>query len=158
MNTSCDINASTMVIRSARGYWRHVLDIFLTWMAWIFFSYLFARGIWSVLSSGREGADLPWLTPLLPGFSDLGVYLLAMLLQGGLLVLWARYNFWRFHGRTRRAPPAAMDDDSLIYGIPADSLQQLREQPVSVIHHAADGRIVQVASSPPPAPYSADPR
>src|SRR5690606_7670545 len=136
MNTSSDINASTMVIRSARGYWRHVLDIFLPWMAWIFFSYLFARGIWSVLEREREGVDMPWLAPLLPGFSDLGLYLLAMLLQGGLLVLWARYNFWRFRGQTRRAPPPALDDDSLLrhYGIPPDSLRRMRQLPVCVIH------------------------
>jgi len=154
MNPSSDINASTMVIRSARGYWRQVLDIFLTWMAWLFFSYLFARGIWSVLSSGRGGVEMPWLAPLLPGFSDLGVYLLAMLLQGGLLVLWARYNFWRFRGRTRRAPPLAMDDDTLMryYGIPADSLDCLRQAPVCVIHHAPDGRIMEVASATEAAP------
>lgn len=159
MTTASDINATTMVIRSARGYWRHVLDIFLTWMAWIFFSYLLARGIWSVLARGSEGAELPWLAPLLPGLHDLGIYLLAMLLQGGLLVLWAHYNCRRFRGRTRRAPPAAMDDDSLLryYGIPPDSLRCMRQLPVCVIHHAPDGRIMQVAAGlpgetpPPPA-------
>lgn len=150
MNTSCDINASTMVIRSARGYWRYGLDIFLTWMAWIFFSYLIARGLWLVLAGEHDGIDLPWLAPLLPGFSDLGTYLLAMLMLGGLLLLWARYNFLRFRGSKRRAPAAAMDDHNLLrhYGIPAESLQCLRQQPVCVIHHAPDGRIMQVASGP----------
>lgn len=151
MNTSQEINASTMVIRSARGYWRRLLDLLLTWVAWVFFSYLFARGIWSVLAQERAGVELPWMAALLPGLADLSVYLLAMLLLGGLLVLWARYNFWRFHGHNRRAVPAAMDDDSLLrhYGIPADSLQRMRQLPVCVIHHAPDGRIVQVASSLP---------
>lgn len=151
MNTSQEINASTMVIRSERGYWRHALDLFLTWMAWAFFTYLVARGIWSLLSPQREASGLPWLSPLLPGFVDLGVYLLAMLLQGGLLVLWARYNYWRFRGSTRRAAPAPTDDDSLLrhYGIPAESLRRLRELPVCVIHHAPDGSIVQVAASLP---------
>lgn len=151
MNTSQEINAATMVIRSARGHWRLALDILLTWLAWAFFTFLVARGIWSVLSAQREGVDMPWLTPLLPGMSDLGVYLLAMLLQGGLLLLWARYNFWRFHGRQRRAAPLPMDDDSLLrhYGIPADGLRRLRNLPVSVIHHAQDGRIVQVAPGMP---------
>ena len=150
MNTSSDINASTMVIRSTRGYWRYALDIFLTWMAWIFFSYLFARGIWSVLTHERNGVDLPWFDPLLPGFSDLGVYLVAILAQGALLVLWAHYNFLRFRGSKRRAAPAAMDDGTLMrhYGIPADSLGRLRQLPVCVIHHAPDGRIMQVASGP----------
>lgn len=146
-----EINTSTMVIRSARGHWRHALDILLTWVAWAFFTFLVARGIWSVLSGQREGVDMPWLTPLLPGMSDLGVYLLAMLLQGGLLVLWARYNFWRFRGRQRRAAPLPMDDDSLLrhYGIPADGLRRLRDLPVSIIHHAQDGSIVQVAPGMP---------
>lgn len=151
------IDASTMVIRSERGYWRHALDILLTWLAWAFFTFLVARGIWSVLSAQRDGVDMPWLTPLLPGFSDLGVYLLAMLLQGALLVLWARYNFLRFRGQQRRAAPLPMDDDSLLryYGIPADGLRRLRDLPVCVIHHAADGRIVQVAPGMPG--HAADP-
>jgi len=149
MNTFPEINASTMVIRSARGHWRHALDILLTALAWGLFTYLVARGIWSILSLERGGIDLPWLTSLLPGFADLGVYLLAMLLLGGVLVLWARYNFWRFRGRTRRGASAPTDDASLLrhYAIAPDSLQRLREMPVCIIHHAPDGRIMQVASA-----------
>ena len=151
MNTFQEINASTMVIRSARGYWRHALDLLLTWIAWAFFTFLMARGIWSVLAAPREDIEAHWLMPLQPGLSDLGLYLLAMLALGGLLVLWARYNFWRFRGHQRRAAPLPMDDDSLLrhYGIPADGLRRLRELPVCVIHHAHDGSIVQVAHAMP---------
>lgn len=150
MTIPLEINASTMVIRSTRGFGRRVLDIVLTVLAWAFFSYLFAHGIWSLLSEEREGVDLHWLAPLLPGFADLVVYLVAMLVLGGVLVLWARYNFLRFRGRTRRTSLAAMDDKSLMrqYDIPADSLKRLRELPFCVIHHAPDGRIVEVASHP----------
>lgn len=142
-----EINASTMVIRSARGRWRHVLDAVLTVLAWAFFIFLFARGIQAVLADQREGVDLPLLSQLMPTFSDLGVYVLAMLLQGALLLIWARYNYWRFRGKQRRASAQVENDDGVLryYGIQAGSLQRLRVQPVSVIHHAHDGSIVHIS-------------
>lgn len=143
------ITASTMIIRTQRGRWRVLLDSLLTLIAWVVFVYLFAAGIWSVVMHSHPGAvDLPWLSRLLPTVSNLGVYLLAMLIQGGLLLLWARYNWWRFHGQDRRARIAPLDDESLLRwsGIPAQALQRLRQAPVSVIHHAPDGSIYRVSS------------
>lgn len=144
-----EINASTMVIRSARGHWRWLLDALLTAIAWGAFIYLFARGLWSVTTQRMNGVDLPWLSQVLPTLSDLSVYIFAMLIQAGILLLWAQYNFWRFRGKQRRAPYTSLAQVNLLsyYGISAQSLHALRTLPISVIHHAHDGSITYTESS-----------
>lgn len=137
-----------MVIKSQRGHWRWVLDCLLTVCAWISFFYLFARGIQSIAAGHQNGLELPFLTQLLPTLSDLSIYICAMLLQGGLLILWARYNYLRFRGKKRRAPFVSLTDVQLKvdYDINSETLQQLRSQSISVIHHAPDGRILKTTN------------
>lgn len=140
------INASTMVIRSQRGQWRFLLDCVLTVLAWLAFALLFARGIWSIATKNRDGIEMPFLSEIAPTVSDLGIYILAMLLHGGLLILWARYNYLRFRGKQRRSPstaPLAQLKLMADYGITLQTLNELRTLPISVIHHAPDGSIIK---------------
>lgn len=149
------INAETMVIKSQRGHWRWVLDCLLTVCAWISFFYLFTKGILSIATGQHNGVSLPFFTQLLPTLSDLSTYILAMLLQGGFLLLWARYNYFRFRGKKRRSPFSQLTDVQLKadYDINAHTLQQLRSQPISVIHHAQDGRILKTTHPYQPIPH-----
>lgn len=138
------INASTMVIRSQRGHWRFLLDCVLTALAWLAFALLFARGIWSIATKNRDGIEMPFLSGIAPTVSDLGIYILAMLLHGGLLILWARYNYLRFRGKRRNATePLAQLKLMSDYGITPQTLEQLRTLPISVIHHAPDGSMTK---------------
>lgn len=144
------INADTMVIRSERGFWRYALDVVLTLLAWVFFTYLFARGIREIALTGHVGVDMPLLSRLQPALTDLGVYVLAMLLQGSLLIAWARYNLWRFRGKQRRAniSPVASSQLQAFYGVDTASLHQLRTQPICMIEHRKDGSIAHLTSRP----------
>lgn len=165
-----EINADTMVIRSERGLWRHALDVVLTLFAWVFFTYLFARGIREIALTGHVGVDMPLLSRLQPALTDLGVYVLAMFLQGSLLIVWARYNLWRFRGKQRRAntSPVAPSQLQAFYGVDTASLHQLRTQPICVIAHREDGSIADLEFPPtrpqvqvkqplqPQSPYAAE--
>lgn len=151
------IDASTMVIRSRRTWWRIALDVLLTVLAWLGFVLLWSRGLRNLLDhKDIDGLELPIVQQLLPTVHDLSIYVLAILLQGLLLLGWARYNFWRFHGKQRRGPIPALSDSRLMadYDLDAESLQRLRSQAVSVVEHAFDGSIVQVRAPalhlPPP--------
>lgn len=144
-----EINATTMVIRSERGHGRVVLDAFLTTLAWIAFIYLFGQGLWLVTTQRANGLEMPWFSHIVPTLSDLSVYLLAMAIQASILLIWARYNYWRFRGKQRRAPLIALPENQLQndYGVHPQRLQALRTLPISVIHHAHDGSITHIESS-----------
>lgn len=138
-----EINASTMVIRSQRSALRHTVDAVLTLCAWLVFLYLFGKGIWAVGTHQAEGLDVPFLSRALPSVDTLTIYGLAMVLQALLLLLWALYNWSRFHGKTRRNTAYVLPDEKLTrsYGIDQSTLNSLRSSPISVIHHASEGSI-----------------
>lgn len=150
------INADTMVIRSERGFWRHALDLVLTLLAWAAFIYLFARGLWTIVRTGHVGVDMPLLSQLHPTISDLGVYLLAVLFLGMLLLVWVRYNAWHFQGKQRRTnvSPIVSKTQPMLYGVELSALQKLRATPISVIHHREDGTLERWEASPTLAPDS----
>lgn len=142
-----EINASTMVIRSQRSTLRHALDWIVTLLAWCAFLYLLIRGIMAVGSNQMQGLDMPFFSRVLPSVDTLIIYALAMVLQGVFLLLWALYNWSRFHGKTRRNAASNLNDAQLTrsYGIDQAALDSLRTQPISVIHHAPDGAITAIA-------------
>lgn len=141
-----EINASSMVIRSQRSKLRHTVDWILTVLAWIIFLYLFAKGIWAVGTNHVQGLDVPFFSRMLPSLDTLGIYALAMAFQGIVLIVWALYNWGRFHGKTRRGSSKTLQDEELTrsYGIDHSTLNSLRTSPVSVIHHSTDGTITAI--------------
>lgn len=148
-----EINASTMVIRSQRSALRHAVDWIVTLFAWLAFLYLLIRGIMAVGNNNLQGVDMPFLSRAMPSVDTLSIYALAMILQGTMLLLWALYNWSRFHGKTRRGASGVLDDERLTrsYGIDQNTLRSLRTNPISVIHHAPDGAITAVTHAPLPA-------
>ena len=137
-----EINASTMVIRSQRSALRHTIDWIMTLFAWLAFLYLLIRGIMAVGSNNLQGVDMPFLSRAMPSVDTLSIYALAMILQGLMLLVWALYNWSRFHGKTRRGAAGAVDDERLS--------RSLRANPISVIHHAPDGAITAITRAPVP--------
>ena len=138
-----EIDADSMVIRTQRSALRKAIDWILTICAWVLFVYLFANGIWAVGTNRMEGLDMPFLSRALPSIDTLGIYGLAMLLQAAILLIWALYNWSRFHGKTRRTQAAALPDEKLkrSYGIDQSTLDTLRLSNISVIHHEPEGNI-----------------
>lgn len=141
-----EINSKTMVIRSQRTTFRHVIDLIVTLLAWFAFLYLLIRGIWAVGTNQIDGLGMPFFSRALPSMESLAVYGIAMLVQAVLLLLWALYNWSRFHGKTRRSNNGALPDEALTknYGIQQNTLTSLRNNSISVIHHTHDGRITSI--------------
>lgn len=137
------IDASTMIVRSQRSGLRRGIDWVLTLLAWFLFLFLFIKGIWAVGTNQVNGIDMPFMSRALPSVDTLSIYALAMLLQALLLLVWALYNWTRFHGKTRRSSASSLGDDKLSrsYGINRNMLQSLQSSSISVIHHTPDGNI-----------------
>lgn len=138
-----EINSSTMVIRTQRSSVRLAIDWILTLCAWLVFLFLFAKGIWAVGTNHTQGLDVPFLSRALPSVDTLAIYGLVMLLQAAVLLLWALYNWSRFHGKTRRNRASTLSDEQLTrsYGVDMRTLNSLRSSTISVIHHAPEGSI-----------------
>ena len=54
-----------------------------------------------------QGVDMPFFSRVMPSVDTLIIYALAMVLQGLFLLVWALYNWSRFHGKTRRSSASA---------------------------------------------------
>lgn len=145
------ITAETMVIRSQRPWWRIALDVVLTCIAWVGFIYLLVRGLQAaLLRKDADGFEMPLIQQLLPTLNDISAYIVVILVQGLILLSWARYNSYRFRGKQRRIAIQPLSDENLIadYGIAAESLQALRQQTISVIEHTYNGSIAKISADP----------
>ena len=80
------------------------------------------------------------------------ILILIQLAAAVMLLLWALYNWSRFHGKTRRNNASELSDERLMrgYGVDQSILLSLRSRPISVIHHSADGAITNIAASREP--------
>jgi biofilm PGA synthesis protein PgaD len=78
-------------------------------------------------------------------------YGLLALANAALLVGWAIYNHRRFGGKDRRKPIKPLSDHRLAksFAVTPAQLAQLRAARVSVIHHGAEGEILDIEKSQP---------
>jgi biofilm PGA synthesis protein PgaD len=62
---------------------------------------------------------------------------------GGSLLVWAYYNYMRFHGSQRRQPrlPVSRAEQARYYGVEPARLAQWADAKRLVVRHDADGRI-----------------
>lgn len=76
----------------------------------------------------------------------LAVYALVIVLMGGSLLVWAKYNHLRFRGMDRRkgfAPPTPADL-AAIHGRAAAEVAQWQTMNIVTVHHDSEGRIERV--------------
>ena len=76
----------------------------------------------------------------------LAVYALVIVVMGGGLLAWAKYNHLRFRGMDRRksfAPPTPADLAAL-HGRTPDEVAQWQAMNIVTVHHDPEGRILRV--------------
>lgn len=118
-----------------------VIDYLLTLIAWAGFIWLIYLGVWSTLASewqtSGEGGGLTLI--------KLSLYLCIAALNACLLILWAKYNQRRFC-RERRTRTEALPSESLSqhFGLSVDTLAQLSQARIAVVHHNIDGTALKL--------------
>lgn len=70
----------------------------------------------------------------------------VILIMGGVLLLWARINFYRFRGTDRRRVPGLTDSVRMAtdFGLAAEQLQTLQSCRRAVLGHRPDGTLQNV--------------
>jgi len=139
-----------MVIIKSRSPLQHGVDILLTMLGWAAFAYLFIAGTFAMLA--ENPGDQAWLPAQL--FSTLATLrdYTALTLAGALLLLvWAKYNQYRFRGKDRRKSEALLSEAKLLasFKISSAQLSVLQQARTSVIRHDEHGNILGVDAAVP---------
>jgi biofilm PGA synthesis protein PgaD len=134
-----------------------VLDTLLTLIAWFGFSYLIYNGLMTAL------AHSPFLG-IRPFFSTLDtvtIYAVIGMLNGLVLIAWAKYNQRRFRGVERRSRRPGLKENELAASLHITSglAMELNKGRVLTVYHHDNGEIDRVEVSrniidnllPPPA-------
>lgn len=140
-----------MIITTQRSRAGYLFDLLLTAVGWFAFVYLFGSGIMAILRAAAGGPDVALWPVFLPTVRTLWGYGLLALANAALLVGWAIYNHRRFGGKDRRKPIKPLSDHRLAksFAVTPAQLAQLRAARVSVIHHGAEGEILDIEKSQP---------
>ncbi|TWG88903.1 biofilm PGA synthesis protein PgaD [Cupriavidus gilardii J11] len=140
------MNPDEMIVRSQRSRLGWLIDALLTALAWIGFGWLCASGVHAVLQAADSGPGVPVLSALLPTMDTLAIYVVVAVINGIVLLAWARYNQYRFSGLDRRRAIPALGKEELArsFGVSAQRLQAMQEAKVVVVVHQEDGGILDV--------------
>lgn len=118
-----------------------LIDSLLTLIAWGGFIWLIYHGVESVLHTQSQDGVVPFKLT----FNTVVFYLLIVLVNSLLLVLWAKYNQIRFtvERRTRRD---ALSDQELAdhFGLKPGVLEQLKQAQIAVVSYSDDGSTLDV--------------
>lgn len=81
------------------------------------------------------------------GFASLlGIYALVIVAMGGSLLLWAKYNHWRFRGvdRRREFPRITLAEVGRFHGRSEAEVARWRTLQVMTVHHDEHGAVMRV--------------
>lgn len=140
------MNPDELIVRTERSRLGWLFDALLTALAWIGFAWLCASGIRAVLEAANSGPGVPALSALLPTMDTLTVYVVVAVINGIVLLAWARYNQYRFSGLDRRRALPALANEELArsFGVSAQRLEAMQVAKVVVVEHQEDGGISDV--------------
>jgi len=114
----------------------------VTLLAWLFFGYQFQF----------QFIDLEGYLELM---EMLTVYATIVLVMGGSLIVWAKYNHLRFRGKDRRKAfiKPTIEELAVLHQQSVTTIEQWQACSVMTVHHDENGAIKRVV--PGPAPESA---
>jgi biofilm PGA synthesis protein PgaD len=125
----------------------------ITAVAWVLWAYLWLPLVtlvawyFGVRAFVREVVVPDRLTLLATGAS----YLLVIVILGGTLLVWSRYNLRRFGGEDRRTASAPLGREEIRawFAIPASTLEFMQDQGSVVVEHGEAGEVEGVRAPDP---------
>lgn len=131
----------TLVIRTRRPAALRFLDLALTAVGWLAFSYLVTAGLIELLNGTDRSLQFPLMGGVVSNTLALMLYATVAAINALLLMLWGTYR----RRMTRIAPDGGLelDDSSLAerFALSNPQLQDIRLSRLLIIHHADDGKI-----------------
>lgn len=125
----------------------YAIEFLFTLVMWGAFIYLFFHSVVGSLKrtsllDGMDASDL-----LAPSTGSLTAYALVALVNGAIVVVWAKYN--AFRGKEERRKPVAhlsAEELAASFGIGPAVLHTLQASRVMTVHHDEHGAIARVES------------
>ena len=143
------------LVFTPRSRLAYALEFLLTLVMWVFFMYLFLRDVLGVLkkplvlTAVGESGMLSALT------GSLLLYALIALLNGAVVVAWAKYNAYRGREERRKLVGNLSNQElGASFGLSPEVLHGMHAARVMTVHHDERGTIhqVDVGQGPTPAP------
>lgn len=143
------------LIFTPRSRLAYAFEFLLTLVMWVFFIYLFLRDVIgvlqkpSMLTAVGESGMLSALT------GSLLLYALIALLNGAVVVAWAKYNAYRGREERRKLVGNLSNQElGASFGLSPEVLHGMHAARVMTVHHDERGTIhqVQVGQGPMPTP------
>lgn len=117
------------------------IDLVLTLAAWLGFGYLIYLGLVKALAENAFMGPRPFESTLV----TLALYFLIALINGLILILWAKYNQLRFRvERRKRRPALAPTELAVSFHITPELVTELNKGRVLTVHHNSMGGISYV--------------
>lgn len=128
------------LIRTEQRWLPRAIDIVLTLMAWGGFLWLIYFGITKSLIKSPEMG--PGAGPFYTTLITLLEYLAVLLMNGLLLIVWARYNQYRFRVERRKRRPALNQNElASSFSVPTDTIITLEMGRIQTVYHDGNGAI-----------------
>ncbi|MFT0140419.1 poly-beta-1,6-N-acetyl-D-glucosamine biosynthesis protein PgaD [Alcanivoracaceae bacterium MT1] len=117
-----------------------LIDVVLTLIAWVGFGYLIYQGVVTALTENPNIGPRPIFSTL----NTVSLYLVIALVNACLLIIWAKYNQFRFSGEERRsrAQDLTLEDLAENFQLSSELAQELASGCWMRIHHDDHGTIV----------------
>ena len=135
-----------MIIKTERRLLARLIDFLLTLLAWCCLLYLFGKAFLNYVPA-QESQYLPKISLAHWGVTNtLTTYLLVVFFNALLLIVWARYNQFRFRGKTSRRPfePLTSQELSQHFEQTPGQLKKLRQARISTLEHDEAGTLVAI--------------
>jgi biofilm PGA synthesis protein PgaD len=125
-------------------------DWVLTGLWWIFWLYLIREIFVIALTVIAERSDAERMATVRDITSTFGFYFQVIVINGLILILWARYNRFRFRGKDRRSAKSAVTAEEIAEGLEMTLLQVQTAQRARrmVVHHDEGGLIQEIEVAP----------
>ncbi len=132
---------SQPLIFTERRLLPRIIDVLLTIFAWVGFLYLIYKGLITALAHSPYMGVRPFFTTL----DTVTFYILVALVNGLVLIGWAKYNQFRFRVERRSRRPG-LEDHELAESlrITRELVTELNKARVLTVHHHENGEISHI--------------
>ncbi|MCS2151258.1 poly-beta-1,6-N-acetyl-D-glucosamine biosynthesis protein PgaD [Scandinavium goeteborgense] len=119
-----------------------LLDVLMSVIAWLGFSWLIFKGVVTEITNNAHAGPHPFFSTV----NTLTLYIAVALLNGAMLIFWAKYNQIRFHGVERRQRRPGLERAQLAesFEVPETLLAELAKARVVTVHHSDSGGISRI--------------
>ncbi|HHN8542830.1 poly-beta-1,6-N-acetyl-D-glucosamine biosynthesis protein PgaD [Citrobacter cronae] len=132
---------SQPLIFTERRLLPRIIDVLLTIFAWVGFLYLIYKGLITALAHSPYMGVRPFFTTL----DTVTFYILVALVNGLVLIGWAKYNQFRFRVERRSRRPG-LEEHELAESlrITRELVTELNKARVLTVHHHENGEISHI--------------